>query len=533
MDGEIEQIFIKPDIAHLKVEVECEQESSDDPYRPPEHVFNVKSEDGSSLLFPDSINEIHKTNSVEIVGKVYENGKINRLQCPQCDNTFKNRANLKQHLKFVHSSEDDIVECDKCYRTFKSVGHLRSHNHSVHAEEKEVTCEHCGKVFSNKKRLNNHIFYSHPEPEESVNCSVCSKSFKRRYNLKIHMRLVHPSEDRSVQCPQCDKKFKVDMLLQRHIKWSHPQDGMMYRCPECGRTLPSIACFRKHMQNVHSGSQDAVCKICSKVFKTVKTLNRHERIVHGGAKVEAKPGKVGDIPCSQCDKKFTTNTALFWHFERHHSENKRSNACQICNKELSDQGSLKRHLEMVHSFDPVNCPICSKTFKSHMNLQRHIRVTHAPPEAAQKCDICNKTFKCSMHLRIHVNAVHSTEGIFTCDICDKEFSSKKYMLKHKKTHVDVKLFPCGICSKMFKCVNDVKKHTKRVHLKTPVKTEHLEAESTEAASYTDNMEATSSGALNCSKCGDNFENETELHSHIINCGELPALAFVKVEIQDM
>ncbi|KAI8431691.1 hypothetical protein MSG28_016160 [Choristoneura fumiferana] len=477
MEQQIEEIYVKPDITQLKVEVNL------NPYQPPEEVFGLKIEEN-----PAPINEA-----------------TDLLEPPNTEP--------------VEIVEDDIVDCNKCYRTFKSVGHLRSHLHSVHAEEKEVNCNHCGKVFINKKRLSNHIFYSHPEPEETVNCSVCSKSFKRRYNLKIHMRLVHPSEGSSVQCPHCDKKFKVDMLLQRHIKWSHPQDGMMYRCPECGRTLPSIACFKKHMQNVHSGNQDAICKVCCKVFKTMKTLRRHEKNVHGGQKVESKPSKVGDLQCSQCEKKFTTNTALFWHFERYHSENKRSTACQICKKELSDHGSLKRHLDMVHSLESARCHICSKTFKSHMNLQRHIRVTHAPPEAAQTCDTCNKTFKCSMHLRIHINAVHSKEGIFTCDICNKEFASKKYMLKHKKTHVDVKEFPCEICKKLFKCVNDVKKHAKRVHMKNLKKEEKLESGREES--------------LNCLKCGSVFNNEEELHGHILKCGGMHAINFVKVEIEDV
>lgn len=462
----IEEVCIKPDIQHMQLEIKIEREENEshDILCPKVELTEVNiqpvSDEKISIIKTEVTENIEIPESTpEIVGKVYENGKINRVKCPQCENTFKNRANLKRHITTVHST-DYSAECKECFRTFKSQAHLRCHVKSVHAIEEEISCEICQKKFMNKKKLYNHIFYSHPEPGDAVTCELCQKTFKKPYILKVHKRQVHESQ--TVKCDTCLKEFKNDMLLQRHIKWSHPADGMMYKCQQCGRILPSIACYRQHMDNVHALETNIRCEICQKTFKNNKSLQRH-KLLHSGEQIVKKQYKLGDLQCPECDKKFANATNLTWHFDQNHSGNKPTNTCYACDKDFSDNACLRRHLESCHSEVPATCELCQKSFKSDYNLQRHIRITHAPPEAAETCEICKKTFKCAMHLRIHINAVHPKTGSFHCDICDKEFSSKKYMVKHRKTHVPTKDFPCPICDKYFKSVHCVTKHMRRVH----------------------------------------------------------------------
>ncbi|CAG9790687.1 unnamed protein product [Diatraea saccharalis] len=516
-----EQVFIKQeeDVAGFKMEVKVEVE----PYDEHEIIANTVCEQNVKIEITEknsdtaiyendteSDDENVKSNprTIEFEGTAFVNGKRSRLNCPQCDTTFKNRANLKSHLKYIHATEDEVKECDICFRTFKSLVHLRSHTNSVHANVKEVTCDFCGKNFLNKKKLNNHIFYTHPKTEENAICGICSKVFKTKYRLKLHIRTVHP-EGKNVKCPDCMKEFKSDMLLQRHIKWAHPTDGMTYRCQECGRVLPSIYCYKKHLKNVH-GLGNIKCEHCDKVFQTKNTLHRHIKTFHEGIKIEKKEYKSGQHECDKCNKRFSTLTALTWHQERLHSENKVNTTCQMCSKEFGDHNGLKRHLETVHSMETATCNLCSKTFKSYLNLQRHIRVTHAPPEAAQTCDICQKTFKCSMHLKIHVYAVHPKEGRVSCEICKKEFSSKKYLIKHEKTH-NSKDFPCNQCGNYFKSVFDVKRHISRVHMKKKQNETRIDS--------------------SCLKCGVNFTDDAELHSHIVSCGSQD-ITFIKVELEE-
>lgn len=478
--------------------------------------------------------EVIPTEELKINGNVYENGKINRVSCSQCDKTFKNRANLKNHLKYVHTADQNI-ECAQCFRTFKSQVHLRSHMNSVHAVPDEVSCHTCHKIFLTQKKLKNHIYYTHPQPKEQVTCTVCSKIYKSHYNLKIHMKQVHP-EGQSVPCPYCDKIFKVDMLLQRHIKWTHPDDGMVYKCQQCFKVLPSITCYKKHIENTHNASARATCELCNRIFKTKKSLDRHLKNVHNGKVV--KPYVPSQFICMYCGRSFENNTTLFWHTQKHQQEgvsacdSDNSNThCEICDKTYSDNASLQRHLASVHSLETATCHICMKEFKSAINLQSHMRITHAPPEAIQTCDICKKTFKCALHLRMHVNAVH-TEGEFNCDECNKIFTSLKYLSKHKKTHLQTREHPCDLCGKMFKTSFAASKHKRNVHggvkcsfchIKQAKLDEHLLKCPKRNSVVKDSI---------CIKCERTFTSNTELHEHLVSCGYEGIDPLVKIEVVD-
>lgn len=429
-----------------------DQESVDVNYNMPEE---------SQQTLANLTMELEVQGTSQDIGRVYENGKINRLNCNQCGKSFKNRANLKNHLKFVHA-EDQTVECTECLRSFKSMLYLRSHMSSVHAKTELVECEHCQKVFLNKKKLNNHIYYTHRQPEEQVACKVCSKTFKGPYNLKIHMRYVHPEGDPH-PCPFCYKTFKVEMLLHRHMKWAHPDDGMVYKCQECYKILPSMDGYRTHMKNVHLFNR-ATCDLCKRTFKTKKSLERHMKNIHNGKNNTVIVYTPKDHTCEFCQRTFNNTTSLFWHIERYHAQDQKlpNTLCILCHKEFSDYAALHRHLTSVHSLETATCKICLKEFKSPINLQNHIRITHAPPEAIQTCETCKKTFKCALHLRMHVLAVHDG-GQYPCDLCQKTFASIKYLNKHKKSHNQSRDFQCDICFKMYKNINAVNKHKKLVH----------------------------------------------------------------------
>ncbi|XP_063545003.1 RE1-silencing transcription factor-like [Cydia strobilella] len=276
----------------------------------------------------------------------------------------------------------------------------------------------------------------------------------------MQMTLIHHANDISLN-PVWHRG--TNMLLLSHIQLVPAVDTTTYNCPICSHISISMENFKQHLQTVHPRNQ-YICKICHRKYKTAKSLRRHEK-THQNNVEPVKEQKEPDIPCPQCPKKLSTQTALHWHVERNHTDNEKTNTCQVCGKELADHALLKRHLETVHSLESATCSICCKTFKSVTNMQRHMAVTHPPEEAEQTCEICNKTFKCSTHLRIHIRAVHSTQTLFNCDICNKEFALKSYLLKHKKTHIDVKEVQCEICYQVYKTVDDAKRHAKRVHMK--------------------------------------------------------------------
>lgn len=253
------------------------------------------------------------------------------------------------------------------------------------------------------------------------------------------------------------------------------------------------------------------CELCERTLANKKSLTRHLK-THSLGKVFKKRKLGAELPCPICEKKFPTQTSLYWHKEQDHSESYQlKKTCHICSKEYTDHHVLRRHLEAVHPIETATCTICHKTFKSAINLESHMRTTHAPPEAAKTCDVCKKTFKCGMHLRIHISAVHPPEGGVVCDICDRPFVSRRYLSAHRKIHVKKRAFHCTICEKTFKRLVDVGKHVRKVHKKpeTPVS--------------------------RCLKCNGRFNNDDELHQHIITCteGETESVCpVIKIELTE-
>ena len=82
-------------------------------------------------------------------------------QCYKCDKTFRNKASLKRHFKFVHEKIKPH-KCEKCVSSFSYKSDLKRHELSVHLGAK-FACDKCSKKFSSKDNLNRHLKVVHVE----------------------------------------------------------------------------------------------------------------------------------------------------------------------------------------------------------------------------------------------------------------------------------------------------------------------------------------------------------------------------------
>lgn len=95
--------------------------------------------------------------------------------------------------------------------------------------------------------------------------------------------------------------------------------------------------------------ESAQCKICSKCFKSVSSLNSHVAKQHGI--------KTTKFPCEICDRDFKSRQSLWNHRKTIHSnvqfEVKRKSdvKCGECNEVLDSVSKLCEHLNGVHGFD--------------------------------------------------------------------------------------------------------------------------------------------------------------------------------------
>ena len=132
-------------------------------------------------------------------------------KCPWCDETFDKKALYVQHKEENHKT-NIVLDCEHCDVKLKShyamVIHMKGH-----LNVKDILCQVCGKGFSCKSHLTQHM---RKHGEKKHFCEVCSKLFARRNDLTSHMR-IHTGEKPHV-CKNCGERFTQHGSLNHHRK---------------------------------------------------------------------------------------------------------------------------------------------------------------------------------------------------------------------------------------------------------------------------------------------------------------------------
>ena len=66
-----------------------------------------------------------------------------------------------------------------------------------------------------------------------------------------------------------------------------------------------------------------------------------------------------------------------------------------------------------------------------------------------KCNICEKDFTEAGSLRKHILVVHEGKRNFKCDICGKAYGEARHLKNHKLNVHDGAKFKCDQCDKSF------------------------------------------------------------------------------------
>ena len=261
------------------------------------------------------------------------------LTCQICKKAYNHVHPFHRHMINVHAG----YPCAKCDQVYDQLFVLKDHIAVVHdgkSPQDTHICEHCGKAFSNKIGLKNHINAIHGD--EVHICSKCGESFASNKSLKAHERGNHEIP----KCDICGKIYQKHSDLVRHKRLNH-QDKAVRFCDMCQKLFANAGELYVHFCEQHpdtecpakAGSDFYLCHFCQKVLMSKAALYTHCKLTHKTKIVGKELGKISDaVPtkCPKCDQVLDSFMECVDHYLDNHGHELPS--------ELKRQGNRNRSL---------------------------------------------------------------------------------------------------------------------------------------------------------------------------------------------
>ena len=171
-----------------------------------------------------------------------------------------------------------------------SIDEMLAKTYKGKKKEKPFKCEECGRRYSYRKSMYQHMYSAHQDQKPHV-CDICGKAFPNKGNMNAHIAHAHTGE-KPHKCEPCGKRFALPGELNYHQKkicdpdrknespWycdKHPNEKRIY--------FTSIESYRQHLKD-HKRETKLVCKACPpppaapRVFAHYPSIHKHYKKEH-------------------------------------------------------------------------------------------------------------------------------------------------------------------------------------------------------------------------------------------------------------
>ena len=292
-----------------------------------------------------------------------------------------------------------LFECKKCKVDFRHLIDLKNHI-CMGIVEHLYKCEKCGNYFRRETQLKKHIC-----SRTSYKCEMCGKQFKKETELAKH-RCIN-LDDKPDACKTEEISFQSKYNLRSSKNTSHTE---------------------KHMYN---------CTVCRKCFKNQYLLSKHT-LLHTQ---------------STCLEKQVTSESTY--------------ACEICGEVFSSNSECSTHMRIHEEVNLYKCGQCKETFLMRNKWLKHIRSHPTPMSRGQNDIIINRTsqsslLKCQQNKSLEKPLGQSHKVVsktkYICNTCGAQFSLKKALKLHMRTHKAYKIYKCEYCQESFSVQGKWLKH---------------------------------------------------------------------------
>ena len=154
--------------------------------------------------------------------------------------------------------------CDLCNSAFTKKHCILRHIESVHEGKKPFICEICKSQYAEKGSLIKHVLSKH-ENRRSHECHMCKSDFIRKQNLIRHIASVHERKNEPISLTFLEQKYDFD--------------GKMSSVNQEYDT-------KKVEKGKNTSDSPNMCKICTNIFLSSRSMDKHYASFHRGKKNE-------------------------------------------------------------------------------------------------------------------------------------------------------------------------------------------------------------------------------------------------------
>lgn len=233
------------------------------------------------------------------------------------DNDSQISDNYEPAIKRFRSKEISsatIFYCDQCDYNTKIGKRFIEHKQTEHGvyDPNIYTCNICFERFSWKPTLYRHIEIDHKilPADKKYSCDECGRAYMREVHLLEHMKQRHGP--RSFKCPDplCEQTFTRTFTLRRHFITTHTeQTNSRYHCVDCNKYFKVYDQWKYHNEVIHK-NETVYCPNCGYPFRFKEKLDEH---------ILKDICKRSVVPCSYCQRRFTTKSGLREHVRNIHN----------------------------------------------------------------------------------------------------------------------------------------------------------------------------------------------------------------------
>lgn len=224
--------------------------------------------------------------------------------------------------------------------------------------------------------------------------------------------------------------------------------------------------MREHYQDKNLDPKILTCSICNRKSKHLRAAMAHMNY-HKQTRFQNK-----DYQCSICKRVFQFRKVYLSHMAIHY---KRGDSIQ-----KTVVGCIGDNVENDVNDGTHTCNICGKVCDSENSLKHHT-IWHKSKTslygARHECRICNLQFTSKKWLDVHTRTHYEDDnGPFKCNVCGKGFTSEQYYRRHLKSHnfdheshkkrierLRKDKVKCPICNRYYPDVVKLIRHLRRTH----------------------------------------------------------------------